>query len=596
MEFDLARLPFSRRGSRLAIGSEEGRLVLRDVGGGDEIAPVVFDMDIAGSGENAADTRPAEEFSAAASPSECLLSPKEGGRVSIHFENASTLVFECSGGTVLRFSMRKGRYDHIGQLGPGIWEVQSYLKDRKYRFEFGPETLARVDAPWDGVGNKSIGIEFSAGCLRLSEYAVCPGEGRPADSGALTAAEQADAARSFEAWQAGLPAVGPSLASARELAAYITWSCMVAPEGRLTREGMYMSKNWMLNVWSWDNCFNGLGLASRFPQSALDQLGLIADNQHASGAYPDYVNDKFASYSCLKPPIHAWALNRMLERAGWTGACAAAPASYAGAAAGSADAALQSRIRAEASSLYASISRSTAFWLDTMRLPSGALIYKHGNDSGWDNASVFASGGPVESPDLYAHLCRQCDELALLARRLGRPGAEAAAWESRAAALAEQMIERCWDGRGFFARRGPDGEKIAERGSLILRLPLRAGRRLPPDARAAIVAELGDEGRFLAAAGLATEALDSPRYRSDGYWLGPVWAPTTYLFVDALRDCGETELARGIALRFVRTCARSGMAENFDARTAQGLCDPAFTWTSSVFLLLLEEYPELRMI
>jgi len=38
------------------------------------------------------------------------------------------------------------------------------------------------------------------------------------------------------------------------------------------------------------------------------------------------------------------------------------------------------------------------------------------------------------------------------------------------------------------------------------------------------------------------------------------------------------------------------MAENFDARTAQGLCDPAFTWTSSVFLLLLEEYPELRMI
>jgi putative isomerase len=35
--------------------------------------------------------------------------------------------------------------------------------------------------------------------------------------------------------------------------------------------------------------------------------------------------------------------------------------------------------------------------------------------------------------------------------------------------------------------------------------------------------------------------------------------------------------------------ARSGMAENFDAITGEGLRDPAYTWTSSVFLIFAHE-------
>jgi len=33
-----------------------------------------------------------------------------------------------------------------------------------------------------------------------------------------------------------------------------------------------------------------------------------------------------------------------------------------------------------------------------------------------------------------------------------------------------------------------------------------------------------------------------------------------------------------------------GMAENFDPFSGKGLVDPAFTWTSSVFLLLAEQF------
>ncbi len=46
------------------------------------------------------------------------------------------------------------------------------------------------------------------------------------------------------------------------------------------------------------------------------------------------------------------------------------------------------------------------------------------------------------------------------------------------------------------------------------------------------------------------------------------------------------ELADKISERFCKLCSRSGFAENFDALTGEALCDPAYTWTASVFLLL----------
>jgi glycogen debranching enzyme len=42
-----------------------------------------------------------------------------------------------------------------------------------------------------------------------------------------------------------------------------------------------------------------------------------------------------------------------------------------------------------------------------------------------------------------------------------------------------------------------------------------------------------------APAGLATEKTTSPLYQSDGYWRGPVWAPSTVLIEDGgLRRAG----------------------------------------------------------
>jgi hypothetical protein len=61
------------------------------------------------------------------------------------------------------------------------------------------------------------------------------------------------------------------------------------------------------------------------------------------------------------------------------------------------------------------------------------------------------------------------------------------------------------------------------------------------------------------------------------------------LVVDGLRACGEAALAADIARRFCNMAKASGFSENYNARTGEPLRDRAYTWTSSVFLILAHE-------
>ena len=54
---------------------------------------------------------------------------------------------------------------------------------------------------------------------------------------------------------------------------------MVAAAGHLRRPAMYMSKNAMASIWSWDNCFNALALVPHQPELAWDQLMVMVDLQ-----------------------------------------------------------------------------------------------------------------------------------------------------------------------------------------------------------------------------------------------------------------------------------------------------------------------------
>lgn len=132
--------------------------------------------------------------------------------------------------------------------------------------------------------------------------------------------------------------------------------------------------------------------------------------------------------------------------------------------------------------------------------------------------------------------------------------------------------------------------EVAAGDCLLNFIPIVLGQRLPGPMRQVLIDGLKDDARFLAPAGFATESLESPLHTGNGYWRGPVWAPTTLILLSGLRDCGEDELVRDVALRFCRACKEGGFAENFDARTCESRRDSGYTWTSSVFLLLVEHY------
>ena len=343
---------------------------------------------------------------------------------------------------------------------------------------------------------------------------------------------------------------------AAELAAYVLWSATVRPAGFLARPGVLMSKHWMNKVWSWDHCFNSLALAAGRPDLAWDQFQAPFDHQDPSGALPDSVAHSEILYNFVKPPIHGWTL-RHLRR--------------------------QLHIDpVDLRSTYHRLADWTRFWLTHRRAPGRSLAhYQHGNDSGWDNATCFDPERVIESPDLAAFLVLQLRELADLAAELGKHD-DAAAWRRGAEQMYVDLIEHLWTGQRFHVRGVLSGDTWTS-SSLLDLMPIVLGAELDPAIGDALAERIT---AHLTPYGLATELPTSPHYAADGYWRGPVWAPSTVLIEDGLRRAGYSDLADDISERFRSLCEKSGFAENFDALTGAGLRDRAYTWTASAYLLL----------
>ncbi|NHA68623.1 amylo-alpha-1,6-glucosidase [Phycicoccus flavus] len=370
----------------------------------------------------------------------------------------------------------------------------------------------------------------------------------------------ADSRADFAAYLEDLAPWRDARTPAAGRAAYVLWSATVAPSGLMTRESVLMSKHWMDKLWSWDHCFNALALAPGRPDAAVDQLLAPFDHQDDRGALPDSLTHTEVLYNYVKPPIHGWALRRLR-------ATAARPLS-----------------RPELDRIHDGLVRWTRFWLDSRRRPGHVLpYYQHGNDSGWDNSTTFDLDRVIEAPDLAGFLVVQLDVLADLSDELGHPSA---AWRETRDEVLEVMLEGLWTGEEFVAVGALSGRPSTVT-SLLNLLPLVLGERLPREVRDLLATRL--EGH-LTEYGPATEPVNSPLYEDDGYWRGPIWAPSTALIEDGLRASGFPDLADTVSARFRALCERSGFAENFDARTGAGLRDRAYTWTAAVYLTLAADH------
>ncbi|MFF4622840.1 MGH1-like glycoside hydrolase domain-containing protein [Nonomuraea jabiensis] len=472
-----------------------------------------------------------------------------GGRIDLAYESADTVRVRGRGlglrllaadPVLTPFS---GPYFYRDPVD-GSYVFTVYQTGRRYRItllggqadDLGAQTLGGAERGLVLGGEWEIAIE---------EYETARAPYRSGD-----AFEQvAKAARAeFDAFAAAVAPWRGERTPAAELAAYVLWSATVRPAGFVTRPAVLMSKHWMDKVWSWDHCFNAIALADGLPGLAWDQFRLPFDHQDAAGALPDSVTHSEILYNFVKPPIHGWALRHLPP----------AP---------------------DPAETYRLLERWTTFWLDARRAPGRALPhYQHGNDSGWDNATTFDPERVVETADLAAFLVLQLRELARLAPDPGT----SARWSAQADGMRDALLAELWDGEKFVARGALSGRTWSS-SSLLDLMPIVLGEELPHPVRAALAARIE---RHLTAFGPATELPGSPHYLDDGYWRGPIWAPSTVLIEDGLRRAGYPDLADEISARFRTLCETSGFAENFDARTGEGLRDRAYTWTASAYLHL----------
>ena len=372
----------------------------------------------------------------------------------------------------------------------------------------------------------------------------------------------AKTAAAFDRFAKKMPSVPQRYAETARMASYVDWSAIVAGEQILTRDTMFMSKNWMTNIWAWDHVFNAVALAYHNPEAAWDQWMIPFDLQDSTGLIPDTTNNLKLDWNYCKPPVHGWALHRMMQ--------------------------VMEFSEEQLEMAYDKLGKWTEWWLNYRdRDHDGICEYYHGYDSGWDNATAFSEQPPVELPDLQTFLILQMETMAELAEKLGRQSAQKM-WIQRAQDMLNAMLEHCFEDNKPIAVHASSHKKIDTR-CLILYMPVMLGHRLPEKIRKALIDGLKNGG-FLTENGFATEPLTSPCYENDGYWRGPIWAPAMILLLDGLKACGEDEMVKDVSERFCRMIKNNGFAENFNALTGEGLRDLAYTWTPSVFLTVAHDY------
>ncbi|MCL2598468.1 MAG: hypothetical protein FWD76_00965 [Firmicutes bacterium] len=339
------------------------------------------------------------------------------------------------------------------------------------------------------------------------------------------------------------------------LAQYILWSGFVRAEGNLKRDALYASNRDFLGVWSWDHCFNALGVAVMDTKLAYDQLALLYDHQDKMGQIPGSVSDSTIRWNFTKPPIQALFYGLLWDKLGLS--------------------------KAQKKQVYAQIKTQIEFYLTYKDCDGDGLCeYHHGNDSGQDNSTVFEAYELVDAPDLNAYLLLAIRFLQDLAGKLKRKK-EVARWQQCGDDLTKKFLEHFLQDGLPYAYKTLTKTKI-ESEALLPYVCLLLGDILPQEARTKMVQKLRDD--FLTGYGIATECTKSPLYADDAYWRGPIWAPTTFLMVTALKKCGESKLAKEVVERFCKMVDKEGFAENFDALRGVGLRDKSFSWTAAVFL------------
>ena len=161
--------------------------------------------------------------------------------------------------------------------------------------------------------------------------------------------------------------------------------------------------------------------------------------------------------------------------------------------------------------------------------------------------------------------------------------------------LTAYVQKNMWDEKtAFFYDRHRDGslnyvKSIAAYWSLLAEV-------VTPEKAERFIQHLENPDEFDRTHRIPTLSADDPNYDPDGYWCGPVWAPTNYMAVKGLTKYKKDSLAHEIALNHVTNVAKVYMQtgtfwENYSPEAVQGRAMKDFVdWDGLIPVNNLIEY------
>lgn len=331
----------------------------------------------------------------------------------------------------------------------------------------------------------------------------------------------------------------------------------------MARNATYMSNTFFPGVWSWDNCFNTIGLVGADNQLAYDNMMIVFDFQDEYGQLPGSVNDSNIHWNFAKPPIHGLFIEKMMKKMS-----------------------LDNKQYVE---IYEKLYKQINYWLTYHDCNhDGIPEYHHGNDSGYDNSTVFINGFVVDSPDLTAYLIRGLETLENIGEILNK---DIQIIKSQKEKLI-QLFKEHFIINDHIVARDTVTQDVIECDSILPYVSLIIAKYLPETLVQKMIKDLKEN--FVTDYGLATEKTTSIYYDPDGYWRGPIWAPEMVILIDALEEVGEESFSKDLVERFLDIMTKEGFAENFNALDGHALRDPAHTWTSSSYIYLVNKYNKMQ--
>lgn len=374
---------------------------------------------------------------------------------------------------------------------------------------------------------------------------------------------------SLEKWMAIIPPIPPEYDRERMLTGYCIWSNMMLPYGHIQAPTMFCSKTMFSLGMTWHQSYAAMALY-RDPQLSWTLLKTMFYHQDIYGMLPDWIKDNERTYMATKPPIQGWALLWVMDHADLS----ALPAS-------------------EFIWMYERMSKWYGWWMSFRDTDNdGVAQYDTGDESGWDDATVFSQGIPVESPDLCSYLILMAEATSRLARRIGRK-LEAEEWMEKSRRMLATLIDFFWDGERFTTRKSMTHEPVPCL-SAVSYQPLILGRRLPDDIIRKMADDLSVEGDYLTPYGFASERLDSPLFRPYSWMAGSINSALNFQLCTGLWDCGQVDLAREVARRFTQNGIREYWPFSYDAHTGKRLNRPSsqqpLTAWMCVFFLAMEDH------